>query len=119
MNKRIGRLPLAACLSLLFGWSIPARAQVTLDVLNPRGVLPARTAAVGVTPRISDLSGKRVGLIANYKAGADLFLSKIEEVLKNKVPTATVVRLRMGQGSNADYKGLADKVDVFIHATGD
>ena len=119
MKKRMNRLTVAACTILFFCWNISVRAQVTLEVLNPRGEIPTQAAVGGLSPRIADLSGKKIGLIANYKAGAELFLTKIEEVLKKKVPSATLVRLRMGQGSNIDYQGLASKIDLFIHSTGD
>ncbi len=97
----------------------PACAQVTLEVLNPRAEIPSMAAPGGLSPRIADLAGKKIGLIANYKAGADLFLNKIQEVLQARFPSATVVRLRMGQGSAIDYRGLAAQFDLFVHSTGD
>jgi hypothetical protein len=36
-----------------------------------------------------------IGLIANIKPGAELFLTKTVELLKQRVPIATIVRLRM------------------------
>lgn len=76
-------------------------------------------------PRVADLAGKKIALVANYKAGAELFLTKIEELMKAKYPTATILRFKMQstQGDSKKLAGVFDEVakscDVFIHSTGD
>jgi hypothetical protein len=92
-----------------------AAAEVKLEVLSPRGEIPPPPALPGLSARVTDLTGKRIGLIANFKAGAELFLTKLEELLKQKYPTAKIVRLRMGK----NYSELAGQIDTFIHSTGD
>lgn len=69
-----------------FYWASPVVAQVTLEVMNPQAEMPPPPYVGGLAPGVGDLAGKRIGLIANNKAGAELFLSKIEELLKAKVP---------------------------------
>ena len=118
MKKRINWLLLEACLvaSLCSGSVL---AQVTLEVVSPRAEIPPPPTIFRLAPRVTDLAGKRIGLIANNKPGAELFLTKIEELLKQKAPAATVVRLRMMKVSAAQAKDLVSKIDTFIHSTGD
>ena len=120
-----GRTLSAFALAVLFfvGYAPAVRADVTLEVLNPRGEIPAKSA-LAPSPRVSDLAGKKIGLVANYKAGAELFITKIEELLKQKYPTATILRFKMQstQDKSAAEKvasEVATKCDTFVHSTGD
>jgi hypothetical protein len=119
MTKRLNRLLFMACLMTSICWASPAVARVTLEVLNPQAEIPPPPAVGRLAPRVGDLAGKRVGLIANSKPGAELFLTEIEELLKTSAPDATVVRLRMMNVRPEQAKSLASKIDTFIHATGD
>lgn len=119
MKKQLNWLLFMACLVTSFCWTSPVVAQVTLEVMNPQAEIPPPPSAVYLSPRVGDLAGKRIGLIANSKPGAELFLTQIEELLKAKVPTATVVRLRMMNVRPEQAKSLASKIDTFVHATGD
>jgi hypothetical protein len=114
-EMRARYLFLVAVFGLLVCSAPPARADVTLQVLSPRGEIPPPPGTPGLSPRVVDLAGKRIGLIANFKAGAELFLTKLEELIKQKYPTAKIVRLRMGK----NYVELAEQIDTFIHSTGD
>ncbi len=97
-----------------------AAAEITFEVLNPRGELPPQEAKTfSLSPRVTDLSGKRIALIANYKAGAELFLTKIEELLKQRFPTATLLRFKLLQGPVKNFPDIAKQCDTFIHSTGD
>jgi hypothetical protein len=107
-------------------WVAPVVAQATLEVLNPRGELPPQKTTMSPSPRVADLAGKRIALVANYKAGAELFLTKIEELIKAKYPTAKIARFKLQSTGGADTKSLektisdiAKQCDVFIHSTGD
>jgi hypothetical protein len=91
---------------------------VALEVLSPRDEIPPLPSVFSLAPRVTDLAGKRIGLIANVKPGAELFLTKIEELLKQKVPGARIVRLGMTKVSAAQAKELASKVDTFIRSIG-
>ncbi len=98
------------------------KLPVVLEVLNPRAEVPA-VQAVGLTPRLKDLNGKKIGLIDNGKVGANYFLDAVEEELKKKLPGATILRFRKpGRTTAASpkfYPEVAKKLDAFIYATGD
>jgi hypothetical protein len=117
--KKLIIWPLWGAFLVMLCWPSPVTAEVTLEVVSPRAEIPPPPSVFHPSPRLTDLAGKRIGLIANNKPGAELFLTKIEELLKKRVPTATIVRLRMLKVSAAQAKDLASKIDTFIHSTGD
>ena len=101
----------------------PAPGSVTLQVLNPRGVVPP-PPTVGIKPRVEDLAGKKIGLCDNGKLGANNFLDALETMLKQKYPTATILRLPKPAAQTITltegwYPEVAAQVDTFIFATGD
>jgi len=71
--------------------SVDAQAQVTLEVLNPRGVLQSVPITGLSNPRVTDLGGKRIALLSE-KPDAEIFFDAMEELLKEKYPTATILR---------------------------
>jgi hypothetical protein len=91
----------------------------TLEVLNPRGeVDPPKT--LGISPRVSSLAGKRIGLYDNGKEGFADFLNVIEKLLKDRYPTATVVRFNGGfDCGDALAAKMAKSVDTVIYGSGD
>jgi len=100
--------------------SIPAVAEaVTLEVLNPRGeIKPPPTFAP--TPRVTDLAGKRIGIYWNGKSGGNNFWDVAEEALKEKFPTATILRYKGPFDLGEKVAGtLAKEVDIFIYGVGD
>jgi hypothetical protein len=100
--------------------SVPGAAEaVTLEVLNPRGeIKPPPTFAP--TPRVADLAGKRIGIYWNGKSGGKNFWDVTEELLKEKFPTATILRYRGPFDLGEKVAGtLAKEVDVFIYGVGD
>jgi hypothetical protein len=104
------------CLAL----SIPTKAEaVTLEVLNPRGeIKPPPTFAP--TPRVADLAGKRIGIYWNGKSGGNNFWDVTEELLKEKFPTATILRYKGPFDLGEKLAGtLGKEVDVFIYGVGD
>jgi len=106
----IGHLPFGE------GW---AEASVTLKVLNPRGEIePPQTLAPA--PRVTDLAGKKIGIYWNGKQGGPNFWNAVEELLKNRFPTATILR-RYGPADigAASATKLAKEVDTFIYGVGD
>jgi hypothetical protein len=94
-------------------------AQVTLQVLNPRGeiTLPPVSAP---SARIADLAGKKIGLYWNGKAGGNHFWNRIEQLLKEKLPNTTVLRYEgafdLGDGPAAI---IAKETDAFFYGVGD
>ena len=91
----------------------------TLEVLNPRGeVDPPKT--LGISPRVASLAGKRIGLYDNGKEGFADFLNVIEKLLKDKYPTATVVRFNGGfDCGDALAAKMAKSIDTVIYGSGD
>ncbi len=105
-----------AFLALFYPITVEA---VTLEVLNPRGeIKPPPTFAP--SPRVTDLPGKKIGIYWNGKSGGNNFWDVTEELLKEKFPTATILRYKgpfdLGE-KVADT--LAKEVDVFIYGVGD
>jgi len=96
-----------------------AEASATLKVLNPRGEIePPKTLAPA--PRVSDLAGKKIGIYWNGKQGGPNFWNAVEELLKKRFPTATILR-RYGAADigAASAAKLANEVDTFIYGVGD
>ncbi len=67
------------------------QAAITLEVLNPRGVLPPVPVTGLTNPRVSDLNGKRIALLSE-KQDAINFFDGVEELIKQRYPAATVLR---------------------------
>jgi hypothetical protein len=90
-----------------------------LRVLNPRGerqAVPAR----GVSPRLASLEGKRIGIYWNGKPDGDYFWDTIEGLLKNKFPTATILRYNgPGDLGEALAAKMSKEVDTFLYGVGD
>jgi hypothetical protein len=70
---------------------VARQAEITLEVLNPRGVLPALPVTGLSNPRISDLNGKRIALLSEKQDAIDFF-DAVEGLLKQRYPAATVLR---------------------------
>ena len=92
---------------------------ITLEVLNPRGVLMEQML-LSPTPRLTDLNGKVVGFYDNGKPGVVNFYTVLEELLKKRFPE---VKTRLIRGPFQISEGLARKfageVDTFVYAWGD
>ena len=68
-----------------------ANGQITLEILEPRGML-STTARTGLkSPRIGDLNGKKIA-ICSEKPDSTMFFDSIAELLKEKYPTAEILR---------------------------
>ncbi len=119
MKKRINWLLIGVSLLVSVCWIGPVAAQVSLELLNPRGEIePPPTLAPA--PRVTDLAGKRVGLYWNGKVGTNVFFDKVEEMLKEKFPTIMVSRY-VGAFDLGDALAakIAKEVDTLINGVGD
>jgi len=97
----------------------PAALAVTLTVLNPRGEITA-PPIFAPRPRIADLSGKKIGLYWNGKAGGNYFWDSIEAILKEKIPGVIVVRYEGAYDiGDALAARMAREVDAFLYGVGD
>ena len=124
MNRRLNRLLFSMSLAWAFCWAGPAGAQVTIEVLSPRGIVPPPPVH-GLRSRLPDLSGKKIALCENGKLGATVFFDGLEEALKQKFPTITILRMPKPQGSRFAfdatewYPEVARQSDAFIFGMGD
>ena len=96
-----------------------SKETVELELLNPRGEIeppPIFTPA----PRVTDLAGKKIGLYWNSKQGVDNFYTVLEELLKNRYPTATTTLLRGAFViKDEDAEAWAPEIDTFVYGVGD
>ncbi len=115
----IAASPLSVYLPKPATTEITAAQTTTLEVLNPRGeVDPPKT--LGISPRVASLADKRIGLYDNGKEGFADFLNVIEKLLKEKYPTATIVRFNGGfDCGDALAAKIAKSVDTVLYGSGD
>ncbi len=105
------------------GTAAAASAQVTLEVMNPRGeIAPPKT--LGISPRGGSLDGKRIVLIDNGKYGASNFLNVLAHMLKQKYPTATIVMYPKPAAQTITdlpkwYPTVKQQGDLFVFGVGD
>jgi hypothetical protein len=92
---------------------------VKLELLNPRGVIEVKPI-LALTPRVTNLAGKRVGLYWNSKPGMDNFFTVFDELLRKRYPTATTTLLR---GAflirDEDTEAWLPQIDTFVYGVGD
>lgn len=93
--------------------------KVILDVLSPRApIIPPEN--LPISPRVNDLAGKTIGLYDNGKTGFTEFLDEVEKLLKEKYPTATIIRYSGGFDLGDQMAAqVAEEVDTFIYGSGD
>jgi predicted GTPase len=100
-----------------------AAAQVTIEVMNPRGEIPP-PKTLGISPRGGSLDGKKIVLIDNGKYGASNFLDVLAAMLKQKYPTATVVMYPKPAAQTITdlpkwYPTVKQQGDLFVFGVGD
>lgn len=95
------------------------KSDATLRVMNPQGEIDTSLIR-GVTPRVSDLEGKIIGLYWNGKPDGDLFWDVIEDHLKKNFPKVKVLRYN-GPGDLGDKMApnIAKEVDALMYGVGD
>ncbi|MDR1726942.1 MAG: hypothetical protein LBT74_03275 [Acidobacteriota bacterium] len=87
----------------------------TLEVLNPRAVLHSVPVSGLTAPRPADLAGKRIALLSE-KPDASVFFDAMEKLLKERYPTATVVRMPSAAGPMTPDNSaeVAERCDVWL-----
>jgi hypothetical protein len=123
MNKYSSWLLGAAFASASLFTAGAASAQVTLDVMNPRGEIPP-PKTLGISPRGGSLDGKKIVLIDNGKYGASNFLDALADKIKQKYPTATVVMDPKPAAQTITdlpkwYPTVKQQGDLFVFGVGD
>ena len=87
-----------------------------IDVLNPLG--EAEPEQLQIAQRVDKLGGKTVGLLDNAKPNFDLFLDKVEELLRRDQRVGKVVRFRKSNAGvpvgDEVLKQLESECDVVI-----
>lgn len=81
----------------------------------------------GLTPRISDLAGKKIGLLRNGKRAAEPILTVVEKLLRKKYPTSEFTWFRARSFSvselekerHQEFEDWIKSVDAVIAAVGD
>lgn len=109
------------CASLVLAGA--ASAQVTLEVMNPRGEIPPPKTR-GISPRGASLDGKKIVLIDNGKYGASNFLDALADKLKQKYPSATIVMDPKPAAQTITdlpkwYPTVKQQGDLFVFGVGD
>jgi hypothetical protein len=100
-----------------------ASAQVTLEVMNPRGEIPP-PKTLGISPRGASLDGKKIVLIDNGKYGASNFLDALADMLKQKYPSVTVIMYPKPAAQTITdlpkwYPTVKQQGDLFVFGVGD
>ncbi len=102
------------------------KSNVQYEVLSPW----AETDPIlikGIAPRLSDLAGKKIGLLCNIKRAAPPILGVVERELKKRYPTSEVSYFRMQSMSVSElepqnklkFEEWIDGIDAVIPAVGD
>ncbi len=102
------------------------KANGEYQVLSPWAnvdPLPLR----GITPRVTELAGKKIGLLTNLKGAAKLILDEVEKKLKERYPSCETSWFR-GQAFSVselekervlDFREWINGVDTVIVANAD
>lgn len=95
------------------------------EVLNPwaeADPIPLR----GISPRLPNLDGKKIGLYMNSKVGAPIILDAVEQQLNNRYPTISFKRFRHFPNMTVaetkhrpEFENWIKEVDAVIFAVGD
>jgi hypothetical protein len=91
-----------------------------VEPVPPRGM---------VTPRLTDLSGKKIGLLCNHKMGAPVIMDVIEKRLKERFSGVSFTRYTAGMDTvnipqmesqnKAKFEKWVSEVDAVISAVAD
>jgi hypothetical protein len=93
------------------------KERVTLKCLNPQGILDFPSPLGLKNPRVSDLAGKKIGIIWDGKKGGDNYCAAVEELLKERYPSAIMFRLVWGDAEAAEK--AKKEMDTFVYGVGD
>ena len=80
----------------------------------------------GISPRVRDLAGKKIGLFVNNKPSAQSVMNAVEEKLKKRFPSASFSYFflkRRGEIADMDLRATFEKwlseIDTVILGVGD
>jgi hypothetical protein len=93
------------------------KEKVSLVCFNPQGAIEVPTVSGLSNPGVKNLEGKKIGIIWDGKKGGDKFCIAVEELLKEKYPAATTIRLVWGDAAAAAK--AKKEMDTFIYGVAD
>jgi hypothetical protein len=102
------------------------KAGVSYEVLSPWAEADPKPLK-GLAPRVTDLVGKKIGLLCNNKRATPLILNVAERILKERYPTSEISwfysRSFSVSSLEPDRKGEFDDwikgIDAVVAAVGD
>ena len=100
------------------------RSACNYDVLNPWAEVDPKPLD-GISPRVSDLANKKIGLCLNDKRAGPLIMTVVERKLRERLPSAQFHHLKFrdsleGAGILGDtFEEEASGLDAIITAVGD
>jgi hypothetical protein len=102
------------------------KAGVLYEVLSPWAEADPKPLK-GLAPRITDLAGKKIGLLCNNKRAAPLILNVAERLLKERYPTSEISWFYSSSFSvsslepdrKAEFEDWIKGVDAIVAAVGD
>jgi hypothetical protein len=92
----------------------------TITVLDPTA--KARVVEGSAAPRVRDMEGKRLGFLCNDKPNAEALMSRIGELLSQKVSLAGIHWQHAHSGPTVDARlieEMARTSDMVINGVGD
>ena len=102
------------------------KASSSYEVLSPWAEADPKPLK-GLAPRVTDLMGKKIGLLSNNKRAAPLILEVVERILKERFPTVKTswFKARSFSVSSLEPDNLSkfedwiNGVDAVVAAVGD
>ncbi|MEJ2248021.1 MAG: hypothetical protein P8Y80_18440 [Acidobacteriota bacterium] len=90
---------------------------VSFEVLNPEAewIMPSEISLI--SPRLKDLSGKKIGLLYAGKSGGEFFLDALEVLLQKKYPSVTISRYTRWVDNAVER--IVKEEDAFVYGVGD
>jgi hypothetical protein len=94
--------------------------EMSTKLINPMNETPVRVSTAPARPR--SLQGKIVGLLDISKPGGNLFLDRLEQLLRERFQVANVVRTTKPTYSKPAPPGIIEQlraVDAVVEALAD
>ena len=97
--------------------------MVKLEVVNPQAI--TQVVSVPLAPRLSEITGKRIGLYWNMKAGGDVALEHTARLLDQRFPKTEFkhfvgsVGASMRHATAEDAELVAKECDAVVGTTAD
>ena len=92
--------------------------NVEWEVLNP--LAEYETPVFALSPRLTDLNGKTVGLYWNGKSNGNVLLEEVGKLLEERFKDIKIIKFWLHISVGADnQKRMAEQCDAVIAAQGD